>query len=72
MPPTLLFSSFHNYLDQGSGAAISAREVGRRLSKVNNGGVCDVVYFLKFKIFFKKKLDVGFSGCYSGNRRFDR
>ena len=27
MSPTILFSSFHNYLDQASGAAISAREV---------------------------------------------
>lgn len=33
MPPTLLFSSFHNYLDQGSGAAISAREVLRELAR---------------------------------------
>lgn len=29
--PSLLFSSFHNYLDQGSGAAISARAVLREL-----------------------------------------
>ena len=33
MSPTLLFSSFHNYLDQGSGAAISAREVLRELAR---------------------------------------
>ena len=33
MPPTLLFSSFHNYLDQASGAAISAREVLRELAR---------------------------------------
>ena len=33
MPPTLLFSSFHNYLDQASGAAISVREVLRELAR---------------------------------------
>ncbi len=33
MSPTLLFSSYHNYLDQGSGAAISAREVLRELAR---------------------------------------
>ncbi len=33
MSPSLLFSSFHNYLDQGSGAAISAREVLRELAR---------------------------------------
>ena len=33
MPPTLLFSSFHNYFDQASGAAISAREVLRELAR---------------------------------------